>query len=152
MSVNELNESQKKWLARYKNRLDNSFNVKARNSTYLLTKSEIRIFYTLGEKRFTHESLSTADRKTKSEAKISMRNAFVDIVQVMETWVHLDSPDDEPGIYSAEEWKEIIPVHNIALFVKGLVRRMGDDYALPIAKAIEAGFTEYEGLRIGVPL
>ena len=109
--MNELNETQKEWLARYKSRLDNAFDVKARNIHYLLTKSEIRMFYTLGEKRFTHESLSNADRKAKSEAKISMQNAFVDIVQVMGVSVPLDSPDDEPGIYTEEEWKrELMPV------------------------------------------
>ena len=142
--MTELNESQRNWLSSYKYRLDNSFDDKARNRHYLLTKSEIKVFYILGEKRFTHEPLSIAERKTKSEAKLSMQNGFADIVQVLETWLYLDSPGDQAGIYSADEWREIIPLQNIALLVKGLVKRMGDDYALPLAKAIEVGFTEYE--------
>lgn len=143
--MNELNEIQKERLAIYKRLLDYQEHKKERNRYNLLTSSHFKYFYRVGEKRFTGEPLNESDRKAKSDAKLTMQIAFADISEIITfTSVPQSKPSDETSLFSDKDWKEIIPLANIAPIVKGLVQRFGEEYALQIAKGMSSGMKEYE--------
>jgi hypothetical protein len=155
--MNELNDEQNVWLSRYKMNLYSWKGKKERSRYYLLTKSEIDNFNILCRKGFTGENLTDSERRSKSDAKGSMKFAIDDIAQLMRMHYPQPYPNDLLGPYSDDEWRDILQLDNISLIVRELVGRFGENYALRLANELTLGLKQYESrhgriIEVDIPI
>lgn len=146
--MNELIDWQEGQLAILKERLDYWKQREERKTYYLLTKWEIDNIYNLSRKGLTGENLDRDETKAKSQIKLSMQMAIVDIAQVLNIGYPGKLSGGDVSLYSDNEWREIFSLDNVALIVRKLTERFGEDYALRITNEIRQGMKEYE-LRQG---
>jgi hypothetical protein len=145
--MNEFNEDQRQMLARLKHQLDSWKERRmgpVRIRHILLTNAQIDNFYSINEKRLTGKSLTGSERTEKSDAKLKMQNAFADIAQAIDIRGPSNRNADDSPLFSDKQWKEIIPLENITQLIRGLVKRLGEDYALQVAMEIGLGLQEHE--------
>ncbi|MHA1286830.1 MAG: hypothetical protein ACTSPB_05430 [Candidatus Thorarchaeota archaeon] len=118
----------------------------------ILTKGEIEGLYTLAEKNFKFlsrkQGLNDNQRKTKEYVHKKMGNAILDLSRMatygfIGTYTEWNPNAYNPNLdslpYKIETWHDEFPVYHVSNFIRALVMMFGDEYALPIAEAIERG-------------
>jgi hypothetical protein len=134
----------------------------------VLTINEINCLRILVEKTIKtktgYQNLSGPQRETKNYIHEKLRNAFSDIVSLIQTGImgYNWNPKDIHGSrrdlfpYPLDTWKKDYPVASVSDFIERLVTFYGDEYAVPIANGIAKGLRNREGwdstFEIDVPV
>ena len=129
-----------------------------------LTRDQIDFLGRLANKTVYREQLTAAQRQTKSEIHKNLGHAVRDINRMIrhgfvgsssewDPWQLDDGKHELP--YKMEKWKEDVPVEALVEIIFSFVGMYGDEYAIPIAKAIEDGLRkreQFEKHEIEVPV
>lgn len=129
-----------------------SLDVKNRG---IITVSQIPFLLTLREKSLRGGSLGPAQRTMKSEIHQEVGRAIRDIIILIN--LGFIRPDNRQGIkpdFKESMWKEEIPSNRLSVIVQTMVEMFGEEYAIPLARAIEEGLRKKYGNKdhIEVPV
>jgi len=132
----------------------------------ILTNDNVDMLRLLAEKNIKGGNLSQNQREMKKDIHQNLRNAFFDIDRLITIGFMGKSYVFDPAnytypmvksknVYDQEKiWKQDFPIEKVGHFIKALVEMFGDEYAIPLASAIEDGLIENQSgqFEIEVPI
>jgi len=107
----------------------------------ILTQDEINFLLVLHEKSLRRpQGLTDAQRGMKAEVSHRVGRAIRDIILLIKLgFIRADDRLNSKPAFKVDTWKDEIPAEYLAAIVETMVQMFGDEYALPLAKAIEEG-------------
>jgi len=119
----------------------------------VLTPTQIKILSKIADKNLRGVKLTGAQRTAKSEIHMQLRGSLADI-ELMVLLEFIGSPSRwDPSNwreveaklpYPDQVWREDLPVERVAVLVRRLVGMFGEEYAVPLAKAVEDGYRDHQ--------
>ena len=129
----------------------------------ILTEHRVLDLRVYAEKSIIGGNLSHNQSSMKCEIHQKLRDALADIERMCvfefighpSRWDPADWELKSHPVYSDDIWREDFPFERVAILVRRLVGMFGEDYAVPLAKAVEDGFQDYlrnERMSVEVPI
>jgi hypothetical protein len=144
--------------------LDRLLSQWARSEDKVITYEELRVLLKIADKNLRHHKMTGAQRNAKSQLHKRICGALADIERMVllefigspSRWDPADwGEEDGKPPYPDEVWRSDLPIGRLAVIVRRLVGMFGEDYAVPLANALEEGYRDHlqdEEITVEVPI
>ena len=144
--------------------LDRRLSKWAERDDKILTTNRIKVLSKIADKNLRGTKLTGPQRTAKYEIHKMLRGALADIER-MALLEFIGSPsrwdpsnwgeNDAKLPYPDDVWRADLPVGRVAVLVRRLVGMFGEEYAVPLAMAVEEGYRDHQqddDMSVEVPI